>query len=903
MNFLNPSLALAGVAAVAVPILIHILMRRKRQPVAWGAMRFLMEAYKRQRRRTNLEQLLLLAARCLVILLLGLAVGKPILGAAASINAMAPRTVYIVIDNSLTSNVRELQGGLTGNSESTLEQLKASALWVVESLDAARGDKVAVITLGGPAEGAILPASSEIGATREILREVPATHAAADWAGAFRLIRDDLTRGAGANDGDVWVAMLSGWRGGSVPQQAALSQLSPLSTSTRRVTLLALSPRTQAVDNVAITNVEPSRSILLTGSNLLSVPSQEASAEAQLVKVTLRRFGPAVTTTGTSKVRLESRIAGASGTAGSFAPVTTAEQVVSWKPGDEFAQVLVSLKSPTLSSIKTTAAAPPVLITARIDEDSVSADNTFSHVVSLRERLEIGIIASGGVGARGGLSEYTPADWFALAISPTADFTLRQRQGGDLRINIIDPQLGIAPSISGGGSGRAAGVLSGLDCIIVPKPQALDALGWRAIREAYEAGALIVLCPNPGDEAQLWTDDFLSAMGVDAAGAGWQLGREAVTRAPGVSLAVSPAVSQAAVDVGGGLSDGGPQGGAGVSRLLGLIAAELRELVRSVTITKLLPITIQDTGSITPLLQTSDGQPILLWVSSMSADPKAANGNGVGGVGGAGGAGARPEENARQSGRSAGGILVFTTALDVAWTDLPARPLLVPLIQELLRQGVGLNNASQTYRAGAGSDVIVNVPPGAVDLARLDLGGTASVGEDETLIPSLVAISASGVTQTPIRHASEWLIRDSSGNTLGATAFHADTTGSATSVKEKSEVSAFLASVSQEITWLDGSEASGGAGIGSSGKGNSGNGEGTAIAQLDSRPSSPPMSLPLLIGALLFALADLIMARFFSHASRDSFIATSQVQAPRTPAPSSNAARAGADASAENKAA
>ena len=79
MTFLNPILFSVGAACVALPIVIHILLRRRRRPIPWAAMRFLLDAYRKQRRKINLEQVLLLAARCLLVALLALAVGKPVL--------------------------------------------------------------------------------------------------------------------------------------------------------------------------------------------------------------------------------------------------------------------------------------------------------------------------------------------------------------------------------------------------------------------------------------------------------------------------------------------------------------------------------------------------------------------------------------------------------------------------------------------------------------------------------------------------------------------------------------------------------------------------------------------------------------------------------------------------------
>ena len=46
MTFLNPSLAIVGVACIAIPIIIHILMRRRRRPIQWAAMKFLLAAIR-----------------------------------------------------------------------------------------------------------------------------------------------------------------------------------------------------------------------------------------------------------------------------------------------------------------------------------------------------------------------------------------------------------------------------------------------------------------------------------------------------------------------------------------------------------------------------------------------------------------------------------------------------------------------------------------------------------------------------------------------------------------------------------------------------------------------------------------------------------------------------------------
>ena len=103
MSLLNPILGALAFAFVALPIILHFL-KRKRKPIQWGAMRFLIEAYRRKRRRMTLEQLLLLLTRCALVLLFALVVGRPIFG--SSSKRSGPTELYIVLDDSVASAAR-----------------------------------------------------------------------------------------------------------------------------------------------------------------------------------------------------------------------------------------------------------------------------------------------------------------------------------------------------------------------------------------------------------------------------------------------------------------------------------------------------------------------------------------------------------------------------------------------------------------------------------------------------------------------------------------------------------------------------------------------------------------------------------------------------------------------------
>ncbi len=76
MTFLNLAM-LTGLAAVAIPIIIHLLNRQRATIVDWGAMRFLLESLTHRSRRILIEEIILMALRCLVVALLVLAMARP----------------------------------------------------------------------------------------------------------------------------------------------------------------------------------------------------------------------------------------------------------------------------------------------------------------------------------------------------------------------------------------------------------------------------------------------------------------------------------------------------------------------------------------------------------------------------------------------------------------------------------------------------------------------------------------------------------------------------------------------------------------------------------------------------------------------------------------------------------
>lgn len=101
INFLN-ALFLAGLAAAALPILIHLFSKRKAKDIPFSSLEYLKEISIRKVRRLQLRQFLLLALRVLIIACFALAMSRPALRGSGSPLTRGSSTVAILLDNSFS---------------------------------------------------------------------------------------------------------------------------------------------------------------------------------------------------------------------------------------------------------------------------------------------------------------------------------------------------------------------------------------------------------------------------------------------------------------------------------------------------------------------------------------------------------------------------------------------------------------------------------------------------------------------------------------------------------------------------------------------------------------------------------------------------------------------------------
>jgi len=175
MNFLHPALAWSAVGAVALPIVIHLLFRRRRVPVDWAAMELLREAIRRTNRRLRVEQWIVLALRSLAVLAAGLALAVPFLGDGA-VGSAQERTWIVVVDNGATSALRAGRG-------SELDRLRDEVRAMLEA-DRAQGDRYGIVTAAIPAQ-LVLGPTTDLAEFERVLARIEPAETPSDLSGAI----------------------------------------------------------------------------------------------------------------------------------------------------------------------------------------------------------------------------------------------------------------------------------------------------------------------------------------------------------------------------------------------------------------------------------------------------------------------------------------------------------------------------------------------------------------------------------------------------------------------------------------------------------------------------------------------------------------------------------------------
>ncbi|MCC7240654.1 MAG: BatA domain-containing protein [Acidobacteria bacterium] len=336
MTFLTP-LFLLGLAALAVPVLIHLTQRERRQIVEFPSLMFLRKIPYESVKRRRIRDWLLLALRAAALALLVAAFARPFVrGSELSAAAGGPREVVLLLDRSYSMGA--------GDTWARAQQAARDVLGSVGPLD-----RVSLVLFSSSAELVLRSSADASRVSAEIDRAEPSA-GSTRYAPALKLAASLLAESSLPSREAVLVSdfQRAGWQPDEAFRLPAGSAFTPVLVETSPARNLSVTPL--SIERVSAENQE--RVVVTAGvSNRGSTPAD--------VQMTLEVDGRAAQT-----ARVQ--VAPASAAATTFPAVTLT--------------------------------AAPLRITTRIPEDALAADNAFHAVVRPSEVLPVALVGAGGRG-------------------------------------------------------------------------------------------------------------------------------------------------------------------------------------------------------------------------------------------------------------------------------------------------------------------------------------------------------------------------------------------------------------------------------------------------------------------------------------------------------------------------
>lgn len=198
LSFLNPAFLLA-LALAAIPILLHLMRRRRVQVVPWAAWDFLLNSLQRNRKRLRIEQLLLLLVRVAIVVLVVFAFARPLLVGAASrlIGRNSSTYAIVVLDCSLSMAANAANG-------TALERAKRAAETIVDQV-LRPGDSFSLVLATARPEAAIRSPSYDLAALRARIRQARVSDRGTDYGATARMVAALLRESRSASAEVYWI--------------------------------------------------------------------------------------------------------------------------------------------------------------------------------------------------------------------------------------------------------------------------------------------------------------------------------------------------------------------------------------------------------------------------------------------------------------------------------------------------------------------------------------------------------------------------------------------------------------------------------------------------------------------------------------------------------------------------
>ena len=342
MTFLSPWM-LAGAAAVGIPVALHFFYKARYHRLPWAAMAFLKEAIEQTSRRLKFQEWILLALRCLVILLLALALARPGKDAAGAGGRGDAVDAVLVFDTSYSMGARD-------GDATRLDRAKEAALGVIESLPPK--STVQIVLCGDRAELAGPKSRSNLDQARQLIPTIQPTGLSSDFLPGLSAAL------AAADSGTAPVKEVYLFSDlqklGFERQQGALRDKCDEIRAKANLVFVRCGKEDRKVSNVAVTDITAVGTIPHTKTRVPFVVSLKNTGHdvAKGIKVGLELAGK---------------------------PVQDVIQVDGIEPG----QVVPVTLTGSLDE------AGPQVLTVRVTGDDLPGDNRFDRVIVVREAIRV----------------------------------------------------------------------------------------------------------------------------------------------------------------------------------------------------------------------------------------------------------------------------------------------------------------------------------------------------------------------------------------------------------------------------------------------------------------------------------------------------------------------------------
>lgn len=444
MWFLN-GILLAGAAAFLIPLIIHLLNKRRVVTVAWGAMHLLHEALRQKKRNVKVEQLLLLIARISIPILLALCLARPVFTLLRQLPGLNKNSLVVVLDNSYSMRA-------PGEGGTARDQARNHLRRIFSELPG--GSDVSIILAGSPPRLLMAQPSTAMDVVTEAMDSEPSLSGPVKINEAFQLAQAELKRMGNAAREVLFISdfQQTDWRnaveGGTVPALDALAKNEP------KPLLTFLRVPSELQENLSIASVDPSAFVVAREQAIaLRTRIQNHGTRAyQDIAVHLEADGVRLRTTRVS-----------------IAP--NAETVLTLShafdtPGDHS-------------------------LTVRLEGDSFPEDNAFSLVIPVREQVNTLIVHGEN---KSGTALEGDADFLQIALTPhqSAEVTLKDV----IRTGLVDYRQ------------LRDKATEGAEVVILANVPKLNEKQYRDLEEFVKRGGGLLVFAGPDMDLRWYEKDF-----------------------------------------------------------------------------------------------------------------------------------------------------------------------------------------------------------------------------------------------------------------------------------------------------------------------------------------------------------------------------------------------------------